>query len=193
SAVMGLRWQASDRGRMYISTNTEAVILDLDGRGTVYVLNARMGNNNRAYISYWPYLILRTFGMKGNGKLKDFPRLRSAQGRYPVEPLVGGPPQLPLMVAFRDETKRETMFEIKPGDFAGVFGSDVRFAGLWFEFTDDPVTNAIIERLPLMMGKVNPSYRKAFPLRDRNGKLIPAVDHAFPQKLGKPAFFRRDY
>ncbi|MCP4071884.1 MAG: hypothetical protein GY742_09130, partial [Hyphomicrobiales bacterium] len=165
----------------------------LDGRGTVYVLNASMGNNKRPNIGYWPYLILSTFGMKGNGQLKDFPRLRSAQGRYPVEPLIGGRPQLPLIVAFRDETKRETMFEVKPGDFAGVFGSDVRFAGLWFEFTDDSETNAIIERLPLMMGKVNPSYRKAFPVRDRNGKRIPSVDHAFPQKLGKTAFLKRTY
>ncbi|MCP4083117.1 MAG: hypothetical protein GY743_23090, partial [Planctomycetaceae bacterium] len=164
SAVMGLRWQAGDRGRMYISTNTEAVILDLDGRGTVYVLNVYMSPNGSPNIGYWQHQVLGTFGMKGNGKLEDFPRLRSAQGRYPVEPLVSIPPQLPLMVAFRDETKRETMFEVKPGDFAGVFGSDVRFAGLWFEFTDDSPTDSGLRNRLSVMWKANPGFRETFPL-----------------------------
>ena len=119
--------------------------------------------------------------------------MRSAKGRYPVKPFKRKINQLPLMVAFKDETKRETMFEVKPEKFSRVFGSGVRFVGLWFEFTDDPATDMIHERLPLMMGKVNPSYRKTFPLRDKNGKLISAVDKAFPQKIGKFAFFKRAY
>ncbi len=193
SAVMGLRWQAGDKGRMYIKTNTEAVILDLDGRGTVYVLNAAIGSNGLSNLGYWPYLVIRTFGMQGNGQLKDFPKLRSLEGRHPVKPIIGNPRTLPLMVTFKDETKRETMFEVKPGDFPRIFGSNVRFVGLWFEFTDDPVTESIAKRLPLMMGKANPSYRETFPLRDKNGKLIPARNKAFPQKLGKTAFIKRAY
>ena len=192
SAVMGLRWQAGDKGRMYIKTNTEAVILDLDGRGTVYVLNVYMSPNGLSNIGYWQHQVLGTFGMKGNGQLTDFTKLKSVQGRYQVKPLVGSPPQLPLMVAFKDETKRETMFEVKPRDFSKVFGSDVRFAGLWFEFTDDPETDSIVGRLPVMT-KVNKSFMAAFPSRDANGNLIPAAKWAFPEKLGKTAFFKRAY
>ncbi len=193
SAVMGLRWQSGDKGRMYIRTNTEAVILDLGSRGTVYVLNATIGSNGLSNSSYWPYLVNRTLGMRGNGRLKDFPKLRSAQGRYPVKLHKGKVNQLPLMVTFKDESKRETIFEVKPEKFSRVFGSGVRFVGLWFEFTDDPVTDAMVGRLPVVMVKVNPSFGGRFPIRDKYGKLISAVNKAFPQKIGKPAFFKRAY
>ena len=150
STVMGLRWKAGDNGRMYIERSTEAVIVDLGGRGTVYVLDAYMTSNGLSNGGYWPKLLLRTFDIPGQGTLKDFPVLRSAKGRHQVRPIFGRPKTLPLMVSFRDESKRETMFEVKPEDFPKVLGSDVRFIGLWFEFTDRPVTVAIAKRLPVM-------------------------------------------
>ena len=52
SAVMGVRWQSGGKGRMYIRTNTEAVILDLGSRGTVYVLNVYMSKNGLSNIGY---------------------------------------------------------------------------------------------------------------------------------------------
>lgn len=192
SAVMGLRWQAGDNGRMYIKTNTDAVILDLDDRGAVYILDGYMTDNNLSNFGYWPLLVMRTFGIKANGSLEDFPTLRSAQGRYPVKPLIGRPKTLPLMITFKDEAKLETMFEVKPEDFSKVLGSGVRFAGLWFEFTNDPVTEVIGHRLPIVV-KPNDSYWTAFPKKDDQGNCIPSAKKAFPYKIGKSGFMHRGF
>ena len=120
SSVMGLRWQAGDIGRMYIKQNIEAVTLELPSRGTVYVTHVFLSSDGRANLGYWAYQLMEMFGIKGNGQLKDFPTLRKASGRYPVEPLVGPLREMPVMVSFKDETKRETMFRVKPEDFPKV-------------------------------------------------------------------------
>ncbi len=195
SAVMGTRWTSDGKkhGRMYIKTNAEAVALELPNLGTVYIINAYMTDNRRTNGNYWAFQILDSFGMKANGKLGDFPKLRALEGRYPVRPIGGNAKLLPLMVAFRDEAKRETLFEVKPADFPRLFGSNVRFKGMWFEFTDDaPTDSGFRDRLPVMW-KANPSYRETFPLRDASGKLIPGVDKGFPQKVAPGDFYRRGY
>ncbi len=192
SAVMGLRWQAGSNGRMYKKSNVDAVILKLDGRGTVYVTHSYLTDDGESNRGYWPIQVLRSFGIRGNGQKSDFPKLRSLKGRHPVKPLVGSPKTLPVMVSFSDEAKRETMIEVKPVDFPRVFGSDVRFVGLWFEFTDDPETGLMAGRLPVML-KANESYRKKFPIKDRNGNLIPSREWALPQKIGKYSFFERNF
>ncbi len=193
SAVMGLRWQAGGNGRMYVKQNIEAVTLKLDGRGTVYVTHSYISHDGGSNRGYWAGLVLKTLGMKGNGRLSDFPKLRSAQGRYPVKPLIGNPKTLPVMVSFKDETKRETMFEVRPSDFPKMFDSDVRFLGLWFEFTEDGSTDSgLRNRLPVMW-KANPSYHETFPIRKANGDLIAGRDMALPQKIGKYSFFERNF
>ncbi|MCP4082995.1 MAG: hypothetical protein GY743_22445 [Planctomycetaceae bacterium] len=193
SAIMGLRWQAGGNGRMYVKQNIEAVTLDLNDRSTVYVVSARIGSDNRSHTGYWPSLILRTFDLKGQGRLKDFPTLRSLQGRYPVKPVVGSPKSLPLIISFKDEAKRETMFEVKPDDFPKYFGSDVRYVGMWFEFTEDSPTDSGLRNRLSVMWKANPGFRETFPLRNANGDLIPGVDRAFQEKVGKTAFYKKEF
>lgn len=191
SAVMSLRWKAGDGTKMYNSSNAEAVVLDLDGRGTVYVLNAWGQVNGSINIGYWHSLVRKTFGIKGNGKLSDFPKIEALQGRYAVRPIVGDG-RLPIMASFTDEAKFETAFEVKPDDFPTLFGEDVRFLGMWFELTDDPETSIIPERLPIAV-KLNASFWDAFPKRGADGKLISGKDYAFPQKMGPTPFFYRGF
>lgn len=192
SAVMGLRWEAGSNGRMYNKNNVEAVILELGKGKTVYITHSYISLDGTSNSGYWMPLVLKTFGMSGNGKLSDLPKLSSLEGRYPVKPLVGSRKKLPVMVSFSDEKKRETMFQVEPHEFSKVFGDNVRFLGLWFEFTEDLETELIIERLPVMF-EVNESYHKAFPKRDKNGNLIPTRDAPLPRKLGKISFYQRSY
>lgn len=192
SAVMGIRWVPGDYGRMYIRSNIEAVILDLPEYGTVYLLDAFMSDNGQSNGGYWALQLLRSFGIEGNGRLEDFPKLRTLTGRHPVKPIVGRPPTLPVIVSFRDESKLETMFEVRPGDFQEHFGSDVRYHGMWFEFTDDMPTNFLPARLPVAL-KPNESFYSAFSKTDSEGNLLPSKDYAFSQKLSGTIFYRKGY
>lgn len=193
ASVMSIRWRPGPQGAMYIDANTEAVALDLDGRGVVYVLDAFLSKNGLSNISYWPSYLLVSVGAKSaQGTVEELPLIRDASGRYAVKAETSRTRGLPLMVAFTDETKRETMFEVRPEDFGKVFGPDVRFLGIWMEFTDDPATETIPQRLPVMW-HLNESYMQAYSLYDENGKLIPAVDTQFPQKFGHTAFFKRRF
>ncbi|MEM9278750.1 MAG: hypothetical protein AAGA76_09255 [Pseudomonadota bacterium] len=193
SAVMGLRWKAGGQGRMYVRSRTEAVILELGGRGTVYILDGFYGSDDRVTKGYWPTLVQETLGILRTVRVTDFPLIEAASGYYPVVPKrIGTPPTLPLMVTYTDETRMETMKRVKPKDFRRRFGSDVKFLGLWFEFTDDAPTTKIPERLPIAV-KVNESYYTAFPNRDSRGKLLPTRKKAFPYKVGKSAFMKRTF
>ncbi|SLN24610.1 hypothetical protein ROA7450_01003 [Roseovarius albus] len=192
SAVMGIRWIPGHSGQMYIKSNAEAVILDLPGRGTVYVLNAWIGSNGRPNGGVWPAQLLETFGMNANGRLEDFPMLRTLEGRYTVKAHPGGPTALPVMVAFEDESKLETMYQVKPEAFPEVFGADVRYVGMWFEFTGDDPTRHIPVRLPVALTP-NKSFYTAFPSnKDENG-LIPDFEYAFPQKFSERVFYMKGY
>lgn len=192
SAVIGMRWVPGDQGRMYIKSNVDSIVLDLPGRGTVYVLNAWMAPPGMVNGGYWPLHVLRHFGMQANGHRDDFPTLRKLRGRYQVDPFEEGLKGLPVMVAFTDETRRETMFHVHPNRFADHFGADVRFVSLWFEFTQDEPTDILPQRLPVAIVP-NESFYSAFPLRDANGDLIPLRDYAFPQKFPKSVFYDREY
>lgn len=196
SAVMGIRWKSGRAGAMHVRTNTEAVILELKNRGTVYVTDVYMSPNGTTNRSYWPLLIVKYFGLDTRHAYsteEELPKIRSLEGRYPVKPLVGPLREMPVMVSFRDEAKRETMFRVKPGDFSRVFGSGVHYVGMWFEFTDDePTDSGLRKRLPILWN-ANPSYRKTFPLRKANGDLFAGVEKALPQKIGNTSFFQRRY
>ena len=94
------------------------------------------------------------------------------------------------MVAFRDEARRETMFQVKPEDFSELFGQDVRYIGMWFEFTEDAPSDHILERLPVGVTP-NESYYTALPVRNAQGNLLTAKEMAFPQKIFPKIFFMR--
>jgi len=197
SAVMSIRWKSDgkEHGRMQRSSNTEAVILELNDKHTVYVLDANIYPDGEWNISYWSsYIGDALIGKKRGIKLSDFDLIESASGRFTVLASNSIRKTMPVMVSFEDETKRETMFHVTPGNFSRKFGANAKFVGLWFEFTDDPITEVIEERLPRMFTiKNNESYRKKFPTRDANGKRIPSSEYKFPQKFGKTAFKQKDF
>jgi len=165
----------------------EALILDLKGRGTVYVLpNAHdlaSGSLNQVYES----AVLSSLGIENSiGTLgsQDFDRIRRAQGRIPFR--LGNPTRLPAFVAFRDEKNPKTIYEVDPRNFEQSFPG-VRFGGLDIEFTDARVTNVLKQRLPWLE---NPNHEQRFE-RDPPGQLRAVKDRPFGFKITTDHFFRK--
>lgn len=189
SAVMSLRWEPCCNGGMQPIRNTEAVVLELSNDHTVYVLDAYLGfRRGGANISYWTTYVASALGLNLTVELSDFPRIRNATGKYPVSASISNTKTMPVMVSFEDDAKRETMFQVTPENFSKIFGSNTKFIGIWFEFTDEPITELIEAKLPLMFRGVSESFRHKYPLKDANGKWIPNDQYQFPQKFGKTAF-----
>jgi len=197
SAVMSLRWVSDGKegGWMQPKSNTEPVILELNDKHTIYVLDAYLGvKRGGPNISYWTTYVASALGFNLTVRLSNFPTIKNASGRYPVDASISKTKTMPVMVSFADETKRETMFHVTHENFSQKFGSNAKFIGLWFEFTDDPITEMIEQRLPLMFQrKVNESYREKYPLKDKNGNLIPRSERKFPQFFGETAFKKKSF
>ena len=88
----------------------EALILDLKGGGTVFLLPVWY-HEKTELVQLYEFGILRTFGVKNSvGGLEDddFARLRQAKGRKPLSP------RLPLFVAFKDEKSSADWFSRDP-------------------------------------------------------------------------------
>ena len=185
STVMEMTWRAPPSGRMYIDIYGEALILELDGRGTVYVLPIALAPDGR-FGGSWAYAVLRTFGIPGQGTLENFPAIEAMTGRHPVAGL-GSAELPPLMVAFQDESRKDSIFQVKPEEFERRFGSGVKFLGMEFEFTEDSVTEVLAKRLPML---VESDSNNTFP-RDPPGKLRPLVKLPFAYKINENLFFRR--
>src|SRR4030081_2035392 len=120
----------------------EALILDLKGGGTVFLLPVWYYEKTEL-VQLYEFGILRTFGVKNSvGGLEDddFARLRQAKGRKPLSP------RLPLFVAFKDEKIPNTIYEVDPQHMGSAFPG-VRFIGLDIEITDAPVTKVLKQRL----------------------------------------------
>ena len=131
----------------------EALILDLKGRGTMYVLpwahDLPSGSLNQVYEG----AVLSSLGVEnsiGTLSSQDFDRIRQARGRIPYR--LGNPTRLPAFVAFRDEKNPKTIYEVDPKDFGRSFPG-IRFVGLDVEFTDAQVTNALKQRLPWLRNR----------------------------------------
>jgi hypothetical protein len=103
------------------------------------------------------------------------------KGRYPFKPLRDGT-TAPLMVAFKDEKKFRSFYRVEPEKFSEYFGSGVKFIGVDFEITDEPVTKVLAERLPVLLEKdrdvADPANRKKA-----------YVDLPFNEKIGQNSFF----
>lgn len=192
SAVMGVRWQAGSNGRVYRSSNIEAVTLELKGIATVYVTQSYLSNDGTTNRGYWTSYIPNALGINRSVREEDFELLKKASGKYRVLASKSKTNLLPLMVAFKDEKKRETMFRVEASKFPELFGRNVKFLGLWFEFTDVDETKLIRNRLPVMF-EPNETFKGSFPHRDADGKLIPGRKKALPQKIGTTAFFEKDF
>jgi len=162
----------------------EALILDLKGRGTVYVLPFQVdpsGSLDQVY----EYGVLNSLGTEnsiGTLSSQDFDRIRQARGRIPFRN--GNPTRLPAFVAFRDEKNPKTIYEVDPKNLGQSFPG-VRFVGIDIEFTDAPVTNVLKQRLPWLE---NPNHEQRFE-RDPPGRLRAYVDSPIGFKITTDHFF----
>jgi hypothetical protein len=158
----------------------EALILDLKGRGTVFLLPVWY-HEKTELVQLYEFGILRTFGVKNSvGGLEDddFARLRQAKGRKPLSP------RLPLFVAFKDEKIPNTIYEVDPQHMGSAFPG-VRFIGLDIEITDAPVTKVLKQRLPWL----DRDNRLSGFDRDPPGKLRAEKDQPLGYKISYNSFF----
>ena len=163
----------------------EALILDLKGRGTVYVLPYAHDLSSGSLDQVYEYGVLNSLGIEnsiGTLSTQDFARIRQARGRIPFRN--GNPTRLPAFVAFRDEKNPTTIYEVDPNDFGQSFPG-VRFVGLDIEFTDARVTNLLKQRLPWLE---NPNHEQRFE-RDPPGQLRADKDSPIGFKITTDHFF----
>ena len=162
----------------------EALILDLNGRGTVYVLPTWL-YHDESFSQAYEFGILTTLGVKngiGDLEVADFQRIKTATGRMPFK--MGAPPSnmLPLFVAFREEKIPRTIYEVDPKNMGSHFPG-ARFISLDIEITDAPVTEVLKQRLPWLSDK-NPAFD-----RDPPGKLRSNRDKPLGYKIAYIYFF----
>jgi len=188
STVMQITYEKVERSLIGTGGGTtlkgEALILDLKGRGTVYVLPYQHdpgGALNQVY----EYGVLNSLGIEnsiGTLSSQDFDRVRQARGRIPFRN--GHPARLPAFVAFRDEKNSKTIYEVDPKNFGQSFPG-VRFVAIDIEFTDARVTNVLKQRLPWLE---NPKYEQRFE-RDPPGELRALKDRPIGFTITTDHFF----
>src|SRR6266702_5799571 len=66
---------------------------------------------------------------------------------------------LPVLVRFRDVNDPTSVEQVDPFDLAKSFGQGVRLKQALVEITDDPLTNAIEDRLLWLKQKAEPKFR----------------------------------
>jgi hypothetical protein len=163
----------------------EALILDLKGRGTVFILPVEH-QRKTVLAQIYEYGIPLTFGVRNSiGGLsdEDFARLRQAKGRTPFSfALVDTSTRLPAFVAFKDEKTPNTIYEVDPQHMDSSFPG-VRFISLDIEITDAPVTKVLKQRLPWLA-----SPTEGFD-RDPPGKQRPYKDRLIGYKITNAHFF----
>jgi hypothetical protein len=165
----------------------EALILDLKGRGTVFLLPVRHHDKTEVMQIYEDGILL-TFGVRNSiGGLtdEDFAILRKAKGRRPFSFAPLNPPlRLPAFVAFRDEKTPNTIYEVDPQLMGSSFPG-VRFISLDIEITDAPVTKVLKQRLPWL----DRANRLSGFDRDPPGKLRAEKDRPLGYKISYNSFF----
>lgn len=162
----------------------EALIFDLGGKGTIYILPIQHDPNN-SLTQVYEDGVLTTLGIKNSiGSLSeaDFVALRSAKGRYPFKLKTS---RLPGIVSFKNEDDPKTIFEIQPGEIGRYFPG-VQFTGLDIEITTDQLTYRLRKRLPWLDNTVAP--RKIFP-RDPPGVSRPRDALPFSYMITPARFF----
>ncbi|AJC80174.1 hypothetical protein IE4803_CH02990 [Rhizobium etli bv. phaseoli str. IE4803] len=125
----------------------EALIFDLAGKGTIYILPIRRPPSGSIIYNIYEFNVLRTFGVKNSvGSLTsaDFAKLRMSKGRRPYN---GDNSQLPTFIAFADEENPKTVYEIDPAKLGTRFPGVV-FKRLDIEITDERLTAKLRTRLP---------------------------------------------
>ncbi|ANM16453.1 hypothetical protein AMK06_CH01525 [Rhizobium sp. N541] len=162
----------------------EALIFDLDGKGTIYILPTQHDPNN-SLTQVYEDGILATLEIRNSiGSLSDadFASLRSANGRYPFKLKTS---RLPVIVSFKNENDPKTIFEIQPGEIGRYF-SGVQFTGLDIAITTGRLTYKLRKRLPWLDTTIAP--RKIFA-RDPPGALRPYRELPFSYVITPADFF----
>jgi len=163
----------------------EALIFDLGGKGTVFILPIQHDPNNSLTQVYEDGL-LTTLGISSSiGSLTqaDFATLRDASGRRPFRLYKTN--RLPAFVSFKIENDPKTIYEIQPGEIGRYFAG-VKLAGLDLEITTERITNKLRERLPWLNTAVAPG--KIFP-RDPPGFSRPHSELPFSYMITPARFF----
>ncbi len=160
----------------------EALVFDLGGKGTVYILPIRRPPSGSIIYNIYEFKVLRTFGIKNSvGSLTsaDFDTLRNAKGRRPYNV---DNSQLPTFVAFTDEENSKSVYEIDPKKL-GTLYPGVVFNRLEVEVTDEPLTAKLRTRLPWLN-----SSKDVFQ-SDPPGHLRPIGERPISFVLTKDDFF----
>lgn len=160
----------------------EALIFDLGGKGTLYILPIRRPPSGSIIYNIYEFNVLRTFGVKdsvGSLTSADLDTLRTAKGRrlYNVDNS-----QLPTFVAFTNEENPKSVYEIDPLKL-GTHFPGVIFNRLEVEITDEPLTAKLRTRLPWLH-----SSKRVFQ-SDPPGHLRPVGERPIGFVLTKDDFF----
>ncbi|MGO6855802.1 hypothetical protein ACCS68_36270 [Rhizobium beringeri] len=162
----------------------EALIFDLGGKGTVYILPIQHAPN-ASLTQVYEYGVLTTFGINSSiGSLSkaDFLTLSNATGRRPFR--LHSTTRLPAFVSFTNEADPKTIFEILPSELGRYFPG-VRFTGLDVEVTDAPITKELRDRLPWLKSTSN---SEIFP-RDPRGARRPNSELPLSHMITRARFF----
>ena len=142
----------------------ETLIFDIKGKGTVFVIP--YSHWGPSLIEFYEHGIPAALGIKsGIGSMSDqeYERLRTATERVSVNwPTKNRPVRLPAMIAFEDERRPETIFEVYPGKSNHPFPG-VRIVDVEIEFTEAPVTKILLQRLPWLVRNREPLFPRDPP------------------------------
>lgn len=186
SSVYELTWKT--RGsNVHAYELGEAVVLELPGRGTVFVLDGRNIPGKLLYIgAVWNWQVEHLVGSEAHLNPELFAKVSELSGRHPYH--TWRDMIQPLMVAFKDEKRFRSIYEVKAEDFPRLFGG-AKFKGIDFEFTDEPVTKLLEQRLPCLKPPYESPPREV--LYGSNGKYRAAKDIPFTWSIGPEDFLRR--
>jgi hypothetical protein len=171
---------------MEVSQFGEAVVLELGGKGTVFVLPEVHFDDGLNTAGIWANQVIYAIGVQGATTRQHLPIIKALEGRFKFFPMVKGA-NLPLMVAFGSESEFRSVYRVLPHDFSKHFGGGVKFVGVEFEITDEPITDVLKQRLPILT-QIAPAAPDE-EVRKPDGKLIPFADKPFKYKIGTKSFF----
>jgi len=163
----------------------EAVVLDLNGRGTLFVLPVQQdwtGSLSEVYQG----CVLASFGVHSSiGSLKpsDLRHLRAAKGRVPLF-IFTKKYGVPVFATFHDESNPSSIYEVDPDHLEDAFGSGVRLKRIDLEVTDAPLTHVLAQRLPWLKNPLAIKWD-----RDPPGHLRPERDRPLGFKITDAQFF----
>ena len=163
----------------------EALIFDLGGKGTIFILPVRHDPNNDLTQVYEEG-VLTTFGIRnsiGSLSVADLEILRKASGRRPFKYYKSN--KLPVFVSFKNTSAPKSIFELQPEQI-GRFFPGVTFAGLDLQITTEPITWKVRDRLPWLNTTLSPG--KMFPC-DPPGASRPFSQLPFDYLITPADFF----